>query len=189
VSQPEAPQLPDHALAAADSAPEPGSLAFLYGYEPVVIFGVEPDGKVELARFAAFEYHDPADLNVGPRQAKPSTLLPLPPSPEDRVAELTKQVEVLTALVAQLAHASGQGSLAAGIPGSSDAAAKLAAAAPTIAPGDAPAPPASAPEQPPPAEPAPAAPAQPFGPAPVAPAAEPPAPDAPATDEQKEGGV
>jgi hypothetical protein len=137
----------------------PGALGYLYGYEPVLVLGAEETGEIEIARFGSFEYVDGRDLNVGPRTAKPTHMLPVVPSPEDRVAGLEEQVRVLTDLLGQMARASGHGSLAPPEP------------APAVA-----APAGATPFEPPPAALVPAEP--PSALAPDAPPA--PAPEAPA---------
>lgn len=118
--------------AAAQGVPAAGSLAYLYGHEPVVIFGeLEKDGTVEVARFASFEYLPATDLNVGARAAKPEVLLPVPPTPADKVAALeatvAAQSEQLAKLIALLEQ---RGALDAGAADTSKVQAQVAEVAP-----------------------------------------------------------
>lgn len=149
----------------ADHTVDPGTLAegqlvYLHGFEPAVVFGIEPDGKVEVGRFAEFLFTEAGNLSSA-RGPRPDWAGPEPEAPADRIASLEKQLAALTALLAQPQVAAAiQGALGQ---------------APPPPPAEPPAPPA---DVAPPAPPAPAAPA-PLGflqPAPPAPAGDPGAP-------------
>ena len=88
VTDPEA----DHTVDPANV--DEGQLVYLHGFEPAIVFGVEPDGKVEIGRFGSLEYVGAGDLSTH-RGARPTAIGPEEDSPQDRIAALEAQVAAL----------------------------------------------------------------------------------------------
>lgn len=92
---PQAVEGEDHTVDAATV--QPGQFVFQYGYIPCVVFGVV-DGKIEVGRFASFDYGDPTEFSTH-RGPLPGASLPEQVSPNDRVTELENQMAALLAII------------------------------------------------------------------------------------------
>lgn len=95
-TQPTPEAAPDYTLDPAKLTA--GSLAYLYGYQPVIVFTDEGDGSIECYRLGDQAFYPASDLSTV-RGQRPDALGPDVPQSGDRIAALEDQVRVLTDLL------------------------------------------------------------------------------------------